>query len=104
MPRTERAKQFGSFDALKGLQDALRLKEYEHERIIKGEVNEEMAKKISKIFLELEKTDILEVVYFSNGHNKKITGTAKLLLENQTLEISKTKIYFDDILEIDKIN
>ena len=54
MPRVDRAKQFAPFDALKGLQDALRVKEYEHERVQRGEVQEEQASKISKILLRLE--------------------------------------------------
>ena len=33
MPRVDRAKQFAPFDALKGLQDALRVKEFEHESL-----------------------------------------------------------------------
>ena len=41
MPRGDRARQFAPFDALKGLQQALRLKEYEHDRIEKGDITEE---------------------------------------------------------------
>lgn len=33
MPRSKRSAQFAPFDALKGLQEALKLKEYEHARI-----------------------------------------------------------------------
>jgi len=36
MPRQNRAKQFASFDALKGLQNALREKEREHENEVKN--------------------------------------------------------------------
>ncbi|MFA7642957.1 MAG: hypothetical protein WCY74_06740, partial [Sphaerochaetaceae bacterium] len=43
MPRQNRAPQFAPFDALKGLHEALRLAEYEHERIVKGEISEEQA-------------------------------------------------------------
>lgn len=35
MPQIERAKQFAPFDALKGLQEALRKKEKEHEQKMK---------------------------------------------------------------------
>ena len=41
MPRIERARQFAPFDALKGLSEALRIKEYEHDRILKGDLSEE---------------------------------------------------------------
>ena len=36
MPRKDRAKQFAPFDALKGLQEALKIKEYEHLEIYEG--------------------------------------------------------------------
>ena len=49
MPRGERAKQFAPFDALKGLQQALRLKEYEHERVEKGDLSEEDVLRLSTI-------------------------------------------------------
>ncbi len=37
MPREQRAKQFSSFDALKGLHDELKEKEKEHENRIKNQ-------------------------------------------------------------------
>ena len=55
MPRSERAKQFMPFDTLKGLKNALRMKEYEHERVSKGELSEEKATEISKKLLNLNK-------------------------------------------------
>ena len=55
MSRKDRAKQFAPFDALKGLQKALRLKEFEHEIVEKGDVSEENSNKISTIFLNLKK-------------------------------------------------
>ena len=51
MKREQRAKQFAPFDALKGLQDALRVKEYEHESIIRGEISEDDTVLISKTFV-----------------------------------------------------
>ena len=68
MPRINRAAQFAPFDALKGLQEALRVKEFEHDKIAKSELSEEQAKRLSKILLEFEKGDVLEVTYFKDGY------------------------------------
>ena len=57
MPRKQRAKQFAPFDALKGLHEALKIKEYEHDRILKGDIPPEQIENISKILLELKKDE-----------------------------------------------
>ncbi len=64
MPRENRAAQFAPFDALKGLSDALRLKEYEAEKISKGEMTEEKAVETSRILLDYKKGAVLCVTYF----------------------------------------
>ena len=62
MPRAQRAKQFAPFDALKGLKDAIKLKEYEHEKKLKGELSEE---KIVEILNEMSE-------YLSVSQMKKL--------------------------------
>lgn len=104
MPRQDRAKQFAPFDALKGLQDALRLKEYQHERINKSQVQEEKADEISKVLINLEKGDRACVTYFENGHNKNLSGEVKLLIDQRILKVGSNKINLDDVLDIKKIN
>ena len=49
MRREDRAKQFMPFDAMKGLQEALRDREERHSRVPKHEVSEKIAEKISQI-------------------------------------------------------
>lgn len=100
MPRSERAKQFMPFDTLKGLKNALRMKEYEHERVSKVELSEEKATEISKKLLNLNKNDIVTVKYYNDGHYKEITGKAKVLIEQHCIEINYNKIDFDDIFDI----
>ncbi len=100
MSRQMRAKQFAPFDALKGLQDALRLKEFEHERVTKGEIQEDKAEEISKILINLEKGDILEVTYFQDGHNFVLRGVAKVDIENRMLQVGGTKIKLEDVLDL----
>ena len=46
MPRNERAKQFAPFDALKGLKDAMREKEREHDEMLKNKIKHENIEEI----------------------------------------------------------
>lgn len=104
MPQRERAKQFMPFDTLKGLHDALRMKEYEHERVVKGELSEEKAAEISKILLNLSKNDIISVKFYENEHYVELHGKPSLHIEEHYLEIDYKKIYFDDIYDLKKLN
>lgn len=102
MPRKDRAKQFAPFDALKGLQEALRLKEYQHDRTIKGDIPEEKIEAISKTLLELEKDDLVEVQYFYDGYYKTLIGKARVDIIEQKLKVNNQIIPFDDIVELNK--
>ena len=53
MMRQERAKQFMPFDAMKGLQEALRDREERHSRVEKHDISEEQMEKNSEIFMRL---------------------------------------------------
>ena len=100
MNREERAKQFMPFDALKGLSDALRMKEFEVERVCKGDLSEEKITEISKILQSLKKTNIVELSYFNDGHYKKHIGKVEVDIINQLLKSQKLIIKFSDIMDI----
>lgn len=104
MPRRDRAKQFAPFDALKGLQDALRLKEYEHERVQRGEIQEEKANEISKTLISLEKDSVVCATYFENGHYLTCEGKAKLVVEEGCIKVGNKTIFLLDLYEINVIN
>ena len=104
MSRADRAKQFSPFDALKGLREALYLKEYERNKIDRGEVQAETAEKISSILFNLEKGDRLKVKYYHDGYYRELMGPAKLDCEHNALKINNTSIPLDDIFDIDKIS
>ena len=87
MNRADRAKQFAPFDALKGLHDALKVKEYEHERIAKGDITEEKAIEMSRLLINLEKDDNLYVEYYSDGQILSLSGKAVLEIEKNMLKI-----------------
>ncbi len=103
MPREDRAKQFNPFDALKGLQEALRMKEYEIEKVSKEGVSEEEIQAMTKTILSITKQDQVEVEYFEDGHYFTIKGKSKIDFNNRTIEINRKIINFDDIKKIRKI-
>ena len=55
MIREERAKQFMPFDAMKGLQEALRDREERHARVERTEISEEKTDANSAVLLKIEK-------------------------------------------------
>ena len=104
MPRHMRAKQFAPFDALKGLQEALRMEEYKHERIEKGDLSQERIEEISNVISNLENGDLVEVEYFIDGYYKTNKGKVKVDIIAQTLIFDNAKICFSDISEIQNLS
>lgn len=103
MSRQDRAKQFAPFDALKGLSEALRIKEYEHERIVRGDLSEDEIRGISAVLASLEKNDSVEIEFFQDGHTVLLSGKARLDAENQKLFVGDFEILFDEIKKIKKV-
>lgn len=103
MTRQDRAKQFMPFDTLKGLHDALKMKEYEHERIQKSDLDVEKAKHLTKILLDLSKKDKVEIKYYEDGHYKIINGNPIVDINGKYIEIHYKKIPFDDIFDITRL-
>lgn len=99
MDRSDRAKQFMPFDAVKGLQEALR----EKERIIvpKAELAEDYEEELNRIIQNLVLAEMVTVVYFEDGEYIKITGLiSKIDKENGFMNVVNTKIEFKDIIKI----
>ena len=67
-----RAKQFLPFDALKGLQEALREKEVEHEEKI--ELSEETLSELNNSFNKNEKGSKVKIKFYKNGQYIEISG------------------------------
>lgn len=103
MSRSDRAKQFAPFDALKGLQNALRIKEFEHDRVQRGDVQEEKANEISKVLMDLEKRDRVWARYFQDGHYFEVEGVCKLVFEEGYIEVGNKKIQLNDLFDIKKV-
>lgn len=97
MSRLERAKQFAPFDALKGLQETIKIKEYEHDRIVRGEQSEDEVKEISSVLSSLEKGDNVHVEFFRDGHCLNLEGSVKVDVFNQKIFVGAFEINFDEI-------
>lgn len=99
MSREERAKQFMPFAALKGYPDALRKKE----KIVvpKMELSEEYKEELDRKLKQVQKNDMITVVYYEKSEYLKKTGMVSKIDETaRVLKIVNTKIPFENIFEI----
>ena len=99
MPIADRAKQFMPFAALKGLPEALAMRE----KILvdRIELSPEMADELDRKMHLLKKGTMATVIYFQQDEYIKITGlVARIDPICRLLQIVNTKIDFDDILDV----
>lgn len=99
MNRADRAKQFMPFDALKGFREALR----EKEKIIvsKIDLSEETKAVLNYKLQQINRNDIVTIVYFYRDEYLKITGmVSRIDITARVLKIVNTKINFEDIYDI----
>jgi len=101
--RADRARQFLPFDALKGLNEALRSKEIEYED--RKDLSEEEEEKISNILLSLESGNNIRVKYYYKRQYILLKGIIKKIdpIKKQILFIDENIIQLNDIIEIEKI-
>lgn len=102
MSREERAKQFMPFAALKGYPDALRKKE----KVVvpKIELSPEYQEELDRKLRQVQKNDIITVVYFSKDEYLQLTGMiSRIDATARVLKIVNTKITFEDIYDISEI-
>ncbi len=101
MDRTDRAKQFMPFDALKGFREALE----EKERIVvrKRELSEEQKEELDLKMRQIRKKDIITVEYFHDGEYVQVTGMVSRIDEaGKVLKIVNTKIAMEDIVDLQR--
>lgn len=99
--KINRAVQFMPFDALNGLQEALRKREELHSRVEKKELDEESQNEISEYLSRIQKGDLLSVDFYFNGHYLNILG--RLIDKNAVrkfITVEEAKIDFADIYKI----
>ena len=71
--KVARAKQFLPFDALKGLQEALREKEIEYEE--KRELAEDTLNELNNKFNQIENGSYVTIKFYKNGKYSEIKGS-----------------------------
>ena len=101
MSPADRAKQFMPFDPLKGFREALKQKE----KIIvdKVELSDEAKEELDRVLHQINKNDMVTVVYFKDHEYLQITGlVSRFDVSAKILKVINTKIKFDDIYKIRK--
>ena len=98
--RQERARQFMPFAALRGYYDIVR--EQARNKEPKRDLAEDELSVIYEKIKQIKKRIMITVTYYNIDAYVKITGIVSNIDETfQTLTIVKTKIPFDDILDVD---
>lgn len=101
MNRQERAKQFMPFDALKGLQEELRIREERRTRVTKKSLSEDQIEQISRVLSRLDKGSKVAITLYSKGHYISIDGyTSEVNQIYEYIKIGSEKVFFDDIYKI----
>ena len=101
MTREQRAKQFMPFDALKGLQEALREQEERHSRVEKHDISEEDQEANSIVLSKLTSGSRVEINYYCHFHDVVRSGTVTgISYAYRFLKMDEEKIFFDDIYKI----
>ena len=99
--KANRAAQFAPFDALKGLQEELRRREYLHSRESKREISEEKQQQISNEIAKIIKGSIVDITYYYDEHYFSLQGiVSKINIPFQFLVINDIEITFDDIYDL----
>ena len=98
--RAARAKQFLPFDALKGLQQALKEKEIEYEE--KKELAEDTLTELNNKFHQLENGKYVKLKYYKNGRYREIKGAVTNIdYIKKRIQINKIEnVNICDIIEI----
>ena len=96
MSPAERAKQFMPFAALKGYEEALRAKE----KVVvpKRELSEEALEDLDRKLHQIQRNDIITVVYYNGEEYVQVTGMVSGLdPDTKVLKVVNTKIPFENI-------
>ena len=101
MTREQRAKQFMPFDAMKGLQEALRDREERHTRVAKHDISEEDQEANSIVLSKISNGTKVEINYYCHFHDVVKSGTITgISYAYRFLKMDGEKIFFDDIYNI----
>ena len=101
MTRAERAKIFAPFDAMKGLQEALRDREERHLRVERHEISEEEIERNSRVLAKLARGMKVEISCYCAFHDVVKRGrVTDIDVTFHKLKLDVEQIFFDDIYSI----
>ena len=102
MTQAERAKQFAPFDAMKGLQEALRDREERHARVERHDLSEEQIEKNSEVLSRVTKGTRVRVECYYAFHDIVVTGTVTVIdTIFRYMKVGAEKFPFSDIYSIE---
>ncbi|MCR4562403.1 MAG: hypothetical protein K5694_04305 [Bacilli bacterium] len=96
-----RAKQFLPFDAMKGLKEAIKAKEYEVEATSKNIISQDEAERIAKNLLLIDGKTNVKAKYFSDGHEQEISGICTVNFVDSYLRFKYLDVQFDDLIKLE---
>ena len=101
MTREQRAKQFMPFDAMKGLKEALLIREERHSRVERHGITDEDKRENARVLGILGKGDTVLIDYYSCYHDVSSSGTVTAVdMVYRYIMLGDEKIYFEDIYKI----
>lgn len=101
MTRQERAKQFMPFDAMKGLQEALRDREERHSRNGRREIGEEQEAQINSTLCRIRIGQSVEIECYYSFHDVVLEGrVTRFRPDEKRLNIDDISLHFEDIYSI----
>ena len=102
MTQGERAEQFAPFDAMKGLQEALRDREERHARVERHDISEEQIEKNSEVLSRVTKGTRVRVECYYAFHDIVVTGTVTVIdTIFRYMKVGAEKFPFSDIYSIE---
>ena len=98
-----RAKQFLPFEALNGLQDALRKKEVEY--FPKKELSDELKEELGEMLTSLDVGENIRIKYYNQSRYENFLGVIKKIdkLKRKIVFQNHYEVKFDNIVEIQRI-
>lgn len=91
------------FDAMKGLQEALRVREERHSRVEKAVLSETQQQEINDVLVSLRGGETLVVTYYQKGHYLTVEGEfIKVDEYKKILLLSRWEIPLDDLYSLEK--
>lgn len=100
--KVNRAAQFLPFDALKGLSEKIEQVEEELSRVEKIELSDYQQDQLNEVLHKLNVGNVADITFYYNCHYVQVQSEVDdINLPQRYISINRTKIYFDDIYQME---